>query len=108
MESKTAVGEITATIDPPRRTDPRRFWCAFRHPEAKPIRSVSVNGSSWTDFDAKKEWVSIAQPTQTRYVIINSLLNVRLRFSAQADCCHYVCINFGHDNYEHGARSHND
>jgi len=23
----------------------------FRHPEEKPIRSVTVNGATWSDFD---------------------------------------------------------
>jgi hypothetical protein len=29
----------------------------LRHPEAKPIRSVTLNGQSYDRFDKAKEWI---------------------------------------------------
>jgi hypothetical protein len=31
----------------------------IRHPEDKPMTGVTVNGKTWRDFDATKEWVKI-------------------------------------------------
>ena len=36
-----------------------RTFARFRHPEEKPIREVSVNGSPWNRFDAGKNDVDI-------------------------------------------------
>jgi hypothetical protein len=30
-----------------------------RHPKALPIKSVTVNGNAWTDFDASKEAIRL-------------------------------------------------
>ena len=31
----------------------------FRHPAAKPIQRVELNGKAWDKFDAGKEWVEL-------------------------------------------------
>jgi hypothetical protein len=31
------------------------------------MRSVTVNGKPWTDFDPAKEWVRIPKPAERRY-----------------------------------------
>jgi len=69
MESRADTGEITADIELSDRKQPAALLVRFRHPQAKPIKSVSVNGRHWTDFDVEKEWVRIPRPTQRRYVI---------------------------------------
>jgi hypothetical protein len=69
IESRADSGEITATIELSERKPPAALLVRFRHPQAKPIRSVSVDGQDWTDFDVGKEWVRIARPTQSRYII---------------------------------------
>jgi hypothetical protein len=69
MESRADAGEITATIELPERKQLAALLVRFRHPQAKPIRSVSVNGQNWTDFDVEKEWVRIPRPAQHRYVV---------------------------------------
>jgi hypothetical protein len=48
-------GTITATIELPSRTAPTSVWLRLRHPTGLPIKSVTVNGKPWTDFDADKE-----------------------------------------------------
>jgi hypothetical protein len=69
MESRADTGEITADIELSDRKHPAALLVRFRHPQAKPIKSVSVDGRPWTDFDVEKEWVRIPRPTQRRYVI---------------------------------------
>ena len=49
---------------------PAFCWSRLRHPQAKPIKSVSVNGQNWLDFDAKQEWVRIERPNMHKYTII--------------------------------------
>jgi len=68
-ESHAASGRITASVDLGSGTRPKTVLVRLRHPEAKPIRSVTVNGRNWTDFDASKEWVRIAAPSDSHYSI---------------------------------------
>jgi hypothetical protein len=42
----------------------------LRHPERKPMRSVTVNGSIWKDFDVSKEWVRVGEPGAGKYEIV--------------------------------------
>jgi hypothetical protein len=69
VDSQTDSGTLTATVELPQRRPVPRLIVRFRHPEAKPIHSVTVNGQSWTGFDVRKEWVMIERPNQERYVI---------------------------------------
>jgi|GEM_PF-121987 len=59
--SQAADGKITAQIDPPKRRAPNRILLRFRHPEAKPIRRVQVNGQPWDKVNVEKEWVELPQ-----------------------------------------------
>ena len=52
-------GRITAIIEMPNRTAPGEVLVRFRHPEAKPIRRVTVNGGKWNDFDPAKEVIRL-------------------------------------------------
>jgi hypothetical protein len=69
VESHAAAGSLTTTIEMPKRGPLKRLIVRFRHPEAKPMQSVTVNGQDWTGFDAQKEWVVIDKPTEQRYVV---------------------------------------
>jgi hypothetical protein len=69
MENRAGAGELTANIELSDRKQPAALLVRFRHPQAKPIQSVSVNGQNWTDFDVEKEWVRIPRPTLYRYEI---------------------------------------
>ncbi|HET8549344.1 MAG TPA: hypothetical protein VFL57_15130, partial [Bryobacteraceae bacterium] len=57
------------TVDVPGRTRPKALLVRLRHPDGKQLRSVTVNGASWMDFEADKEWVRIPAPESRRYVV---------------------------------------
>ncbi len=65
ITSAAADGYIDADIQPPDRQAPRRLVIRLRHPEGKPMRSVTVNGMPHHDFDPPKECVRI-EPTGQR------------------------------------------
>jgi len=60
IESHVAQGYIAATIEPPARPAPRAIVLRLRHPDGKPMRTVTVNGQPHTVFDAESECVRIA------------------------------------------------
>jgi hypothetical protein len=68
MNSHVRDGYIEASIEPPTRTPPKRVVIRIRHPEGKPMRSVTVDGKPHQDFDASKEYVSV-QPTGGRVTV---------------------------------------
>ena len=72
MESHTASGSVAVEIDMPDRASPRVLLVRLRHPQGKPIRSATVNGRPWTDFDVQKEWLRIVRPGERHYSIIAS------------------------------------
>ena len=48
-------GKIAATVEMPSRNPPKSVLLRFRHPQALPMKSVTVNGSPWADFDPHAE-----------------------------------------------------
>ena len=52
-------GKITASVEMPSRNPPKSVLVRFRHPKATPVKSVTVNGQTWTDFDPTKEAVRL-------------------------------------------------
>ena len=54
-------GRITATIEIPSRKPPRTVLLRLRHPQQKPIKSVTVDGKAWSDFDPMKEIVRLRE-----------------------------------------------
>jgi hypothetical protein len=62
VESRAAQGTLRVVVEPLGRSQPAALLVRLRHPEAKPIRSVTINGQPWTDFDAAQEWVRVANP----------------------------------------------
>jgi hypothetical protein len=69
-ESQAAAGRITVVADLAEGRLPDSLLVRVRHPEARPMREVSVNGRPWPDFDMKKEWVRIPSPRERRYTIV--------------------------------------
>jgi hypothetical protein len=59
ITSDVAHGRIAAGVNMPARTPPRAVLLRLRHPQAAPIRSVTVNGRPWQDFDASREVVRL-------------------------------------------------
>ena len=60
MTSRAAAGELSATVTAPTRNPPKTIYVRFRHPEAKRMQSVTVNGQPHDQFNAEKEWVVLA------------------------------------------------
>ncbi len=69
VESRAAAGSLIVQIEMPKRHAPKRLVVRFRHPEARPMRSVTVNGQAWAGFDVQNEWVMIEKPGESRYEI---------------------------------------
>jgi hypothetical protein len=59
INSDVDHGKITATINIPSRTPAKEVWLRLRHPKSAPIKSVTVNGKDWKDFDSTKEVVKL-------------------------------------------------
>ena len=64
IESDVDHGAINAVIDPPTVQPPERIVLRLRHPEEKPIKSVTVNGRPHEDFDPKAETVTVFPGSQ--------------------------------------------
>ncbi|MCL4176826.1 MAG: hypothetical protein KJ072_03655 [Verrucomicrobia bacterium] len=69
VDSRATAGEIMVILDAPSRQPPATLLVRLRHPQRKPLQSVTVNGRAWSDFDAKKEWIRIATPAAVRHTI---------------------------------------
>jgi hypothetical protein len=48
-----------ATVEMPSRTPPHTVLLRFRHPKMSPIKSATVNGQPWSNFDPAKEIVRL-------------------------------------------------
>ncbi len=59
ISSEADLGSISATIAITERKTPGSIILRFRHPKASPIRSVTVNGEAWSDFDPDKETITV-------------------------------------------------
>ena len=68
--SHVASNRLLAQIDMPDRRYPQNLLVRLRHPKRQPIKSVTVNGGAWTDFDVEKEWLRIKNPDRPEYSII--------------------------------------
>jgi hypothetical protein len=69
-ESRAAAGEIAVTVGLAARARPSCLLVRLRHPGALPIRSATVDGAEWKDFDPGEEWVRIADPAGGRRSIV--------------------------------------
>jgi len=72
IQSQVDSGKITASIDLENGKAPETLLIRFRDPDAKPMRSVTVNGQKWTNFNAAKEWIRIKNPSEHHYEIVAS------------------------------------
>ncbi|HEU0140043.1 MAG TPA: hypothetical protein VFQ79_10045 [Bryobacteraceae bacterium] len=69
IQSGAAPGSISAEVEMPTRATPDALLVRLRHPEEKRMRSVTVNGQPWKDFDPDREWVRISKPSAKQYRI---------------------------------------
>ena len=58
-------GKIKATVWMPSRGGQKAVLLRFRHPKAAPIKSVTVNGQAWKQFDKDKEVIRLEGLTGT-------------------------------------------
>jgi hypothetical protein len=72
FESQARSGRILASVMLDGQSPPASLLVRLRHAEGKPIRTVTVDGKDWTDFDREKEWVRIANPQGRQYSIVAS------------------------------------
>jgi hypothetical protein len=70
IESAADQGRLMARVELLSDRRPGTLLVRLRHPERKPLRSVTVNGLAWTDYDAAREWVRISNTTETGYTIL--------------------------------------
>ena len=71
IESQAAKGTITATIQPPdRKAIPLRL--RLRHPEAKAIKSVTINGKAAAAGAVEGEWITLPEGTKDELKIVAS------------------------------------
>ncbi|MEJ5962439.1 hypothetical protein [Pedobacter immunditicola] len=69
IESQAAKNEISAVVNLSDHNVPQKLLVRFRHPDGKPIQSVSINGVSWSDFNKEKEHIIINKPAGLNYQI---------------------------------------
>ncbi len=72
IHAETAKKQISAVLTPPERNRPKRIYLRLRHPEGKPMRSVTLNGAKFDQFDAGKEWVILPGTLQGKQEIVAS------------------------------------
>jgi hypothetical protein len=69
-DSQTAQGTIKVVFDPPTRNPPQTIYLRLRHPQAKPLKSVILNGEAYNKFDQDKEWIILPGTLQGRQEIV--------------------------------------
>jgi hypothetical protein len=69
IKSHASSGRIEATFQLESDQPGTTVLLRLRHPEGKPLRSVTINGAAWHDFDVQKEWVEIPNVNKQRYSI---------------------------------------
>jgi hypothetical protein len=63
--SKVANGEIDAVVQLPKDCTAKKVVLRLRHPDGKPIQSVTVQDKPCTEFDAKKETITLTPGDET-------------------------------------------
>jgi hypothetical protein len=60
ITSKVASGQIEAVVQLPKDCTAKKVVLRLRHPDGKPMQSVTVNGQPHKEFDPQKETVTFA------------------------------------------------
>ena len=71
IKSRAGEGFIEARIEPPTRQKPAQIVLRLRHPDGKPMRSVTVNGKACRKFNPKEETVRIV-PNVAATIIVRA------------------------------------
>jgi len=70
IESAVHQGRLSAHVEFLSDRRPGTLLVRLRHPERKPMRSVTVNAEAWTDFDELRELVQIPNATEAAYTVV--------------------------------------
>jgi hypothetical protein len=68
INSAVAKGQIEATVQLPPKCTAKKIVLRLRHPDGKPIQSVTVQGKPHTDFDPKKETITFT-PADEKIIV---------------------------------------
>jgi hypothetical protein len=60
IDSHVAQGTIEVKLTPPTEQPPKAIVLRLRHPEGKPLRSVTVNGKPWRNSSPKEGTITLA------------------------------------------------
>jgi len=71
IKSRADQGYIEATINPSARQTPKLLVLRLRHPDGKPMRTVTVNGKAHHKFDPKEETVRII-PDAAKPIVVRA------------------------------------
>jgi hypothetical protein len=69
FQSQTKQGSLIAEVAFESERRPETLLVRLRHPAKSRMKSATVNGADWSDFDPSKEWVRIPSPSGARYRI---------------------------------------
>jgi len=69
IESRAAKGKIIVLLEPPTRKMPDAIMLHLRHPDQKPIQSVTVNGQPYTNFNADRELIKLDKTAEKTEII---------------------------------------
>lgn len=72
IESQAQSGTIRASVQRESREPLSTMLLRLRHPDARPMQRVTVNGEAWMDFDSSREWVRISNPAVEVYSVVAS------------------------------------
>jgi hypothetical protein len=56
-------GKINATVEMPSRKSQKEVVLRFRHPKSAPIKTVTVNGKPWTEYNKDQETITLKDLT---------------------------------------------
>jgi hypothetical protein len=68
INSAVAKGQIVAVVELPAKCTAKKVVLRLRHPEGKPMQSVTVTGKPHADFDPKNETITL-EPTEGKLTI---------------------------------------
>ncbi len=69
-ESRVSDRIVKVTLDPPSRNVPDTIYLRIRHPQARPIQKVLLNGKPYDRIDREKEWIILPGTLQGPQVIV--------------------------------------
>jgi hypothetical protein len=75
ITSSVDKGFIEALIDSPTRNQLKQLVLRLRHPEGKQMKSVTVNGKDYKDFDPKAEIIRLKPSSERMTIRVNYSLN---------------------------------